>query len=230
MNFFGHAVVASWQRAEPEFALGAMLPDLVQMVGCHRVSSSSPTVAAGITFHYRTDSVFHDSPTFVHLQRQAWAELAQFPIRRGARLAVAHVGLELILDSKLAQSEAHVRHYTRALQVLLESNLSASLRFDADFDGRDGLENLARTLLARRAYLAPQNPEQLFDRLQRILRHRPTLALTSADASPVIDWSRAAFVRVGKYLPTWLNELRGGLGLPLGRTPANVQPSASEAS
>ncbi len=231
MNFFGHAVVASWSNRRPEFALGAMLPDLVHMVGRHRIQSDAQWLGAGIDFHHQTDAVFHDSPTFVKLQRRAWAELAASPLRRGARLAVAHVGLELILDAELSRAEHHRQHYANALQALTSAELRERLQFpDATDDPWSDLEALLATLMARQMHLAPRTPEQLFDRLRRVLSARPSLALTADDAPWVASWGREAYVEVHKHVQSWTTEIREGLRLPSERTPANVLPSLAPES
>ena len=47
MNFFGHALAASWRSREPGFALGSMLPDFASMCGM-RLDGASDAVTAAV--------------------------------------------------------------------------------------------------------------------------------------------------------------------------------------
>ena len=67
MNFFGHAVVATWHATEPRFVLGAMLPDFAAMIRARPPAARDPELARGIALHHATDEVFHDAPTFREL-------------------------------------------------------------------------------------------------------------------------------------------------------------------
>ena len=59
MNFFGHAIVASWTSVEPAFVLGSMVPDFANMVGARVPRVFHEGVARGVEFHHATDRVFH---------------------------------------------------------------------------------------------------------------------------------------------------------------------------
>lgn len=230
MNFFGHCVVASWVTSSPEFALGAMLPDLAQMIGQRRIRSREPLLGQGIAFHHRTDAVFHDSPTFVRLQRQARQTLQGAGVARGPSLAVAHVGLEILLDAQLSTEPRYLEHYRQALTSLEPSRARTALDW-GHFEGDPwaDFERLRRTLLRERARLVPDGAEQLFARLSRVLAGRPKLALHPEHGQAVVAWATTAMQHVGGQLDGWLTELRDGLRLPSPETPVNVaRPSPRE--
>jgi hypothetical protein len=203
-----------------------MLPDFAPMIGQRTIPSQDPSVAAGVAFHYETDAVFHDSATFVDLQRQARAALSKAGLARGPRLAAAHVGLELMLDAELARVRDNFNHYLHALSVVrVEAARGLPTACDASAVWRD-LESLAELLLERANRLAPSDPGELYLRLERVLHFRPALALLPSDEAPIVEWASIAWPEVVRRLPVWLSELQGGLRLPV--TPANVSSNSGE--
>src|SRR3954452_22349226 len=107
MNFFGHALIA--QRAETtrgpirsEFVLGAMLPDFASMLRTRPPFSTLDALSAGLWFHHRTDDAFHGSPSFLQFSGDASRFLSDRGVARGTARAVAHVGVELLLDAAFA--------------------------------------------------------------------------------------------------------------------------------
>jgi hypothetical protein len=117
MNFFGHAVVASWKNPLPAFVLGAMLPDFANMVGTRLSQPEEPALASGVAFHHRTDHVFHENAVFRELVAGARVELSRLGLSRGSARAVAHVGVEILLDGVLAGDEAASAAYRAALEL-----------------------------------------------------------------------------------------------------------------
>lgn len=231
MNFFGHCAVASWVAPEPAFALGAMLPDLANMIGQRHIESSDHLLAQGIAFHHRTDAVFHDSPTFVRLQRMARRVLQSTGVDRGPSLAVAHIGLEILLDARLAGEKRYRLHYQRALESLELETARRVLDWGRpDGDSWSQFDALRHRLLLRQTQLAPRTPEQLFQRLSFILAGRPALALRPEHQDSVVAWAETASRQVVEQLEGWLAELRVGLRLPSRQTPVNVAPSLAPES
>jgi hypothetical protein len=94
VNFIAHAVVAG---SPAPFAFGAMVPDLVKLVGGAPLDVDSSDLDAGIRSHHVVDAAFHDHPTFLVWQRVVRAELG------GTRIgfAAAHVAVELMMDGVL---------------------------------------------------------------------------------------------------------------------------------
>lgn len=177
MNFFGHAVVAGQSGGDDHFVLGAMLPDLLRMIGRRRAPVLHDRVAAGVAHHHAVDAVFHEHPGFVAAERACRRALQDAGLERGAAWGAAHVGVELVLDGELAQ------------------------RFDADgfvaalvlarSDGERLVETAgALTVLASRLEeaglpAAYRDLDEVGRRLVRILARSPRLAPGDA-AAPVI--------------------------------------------
>jgi len=115
VNFFGHAVVASWTSPDGGHALGAMLPDFQSMCGARVAEPGDAAIAAGIELHHRTDAAFHRLPGFVALGREVEARLAEAGVGRGPRRAVGHIGVELLLDGVLLADAGGRAAYLAAL-------------------------------------------------------------------------------------------------------------------
>ncbi|MEN9577830.1 MAG: hypothetical protein RJA70_839 [Pseudomonadota bacterium] len=222
MNFFGHAVVASWASDDPALAFGAMLPDFGHMLGLTRIDSSHPTIRAGIALHHASDDVFHNGLTFVRLQNQGRAALMIAGLPRGATLALSHVGVELMLDRELSHQPDHLKHYLLSIEQGLRhcSSLSWSLPTVtagalAGQKADDGhpFERLLTLLGERADKLAPRNGDELAERLFRILSPRPRLTFPRAALPQVASWADALWPELRMAVPTWLNEISAGLSL-----------------
>ena len=217
MNFFGHAVLAAAHAQGSEFVLGAMLPDFISILGVRPPRLEMGTLARGVTFHHRTDAVFHGTAVFRSLQSQASEHLLALGVRRGPVRAVAHVGVELLIDAALAWS-------------LAEATPSESAASDESYLGALELGSAPLNSLAPEVWSESQRLMGLCQRLRqagvdrfrvdadgamtelgRILARRPRLALVDAEAAAVSLWARQAFVVVKTDLPLLLDELKNGL-------------------
>ena len=116
MNYFGHAVVASWKTGHGGLPLGAMLPDFSTMCGARVVGSDDEDVATGITLHHATDSVFHQAAVVTGLMRELDHRLERGGCARGPRRAVAHIGVELLLDGVLVDVAEYRDAYILGLE------------------------------------------------------------------------------------------------------------------
>jgi hypothetical protein len=177
VNYFGHAAVASWQpHAEPGgLALGAMLPDFASMCGGRLAPSEDAAVAAGVDLHHRTDGVFHPLPVVLALMRELDERLARRGCARGPRRAVAHIGVELLLDCVLVEEAAYRASYLAAI-----ARGPTSARWHQD----DHAARFAALHLRLAGYGVPDDlrrPDAITTRLQRILGPRPRLAPAAAD-------------------------------------------------
>jgi hypothetical protein len=181
VNFFGHAVVASWSSASPAVVLGAMLPDFATMSGARlAVDGHDPEVAVGIEHHHATDATFHRAPVVLGLMRELDALLLERGCARGPRRAVAHIGVELLLDGVLVDVPAHRENYVRALA----SDAHAAWREPED------PARFAMLLSRLRAHGVPDDlrePSKITIRLGRMLQHRPLLAPSPADLRAIGD-------------------------------------------
>lgn len=172
MNFFGHAAVASWSSAPPAAVLGAMLPDFATMIGSRLAEAADAEVARGVDLHHATDAAFHTLPAVTGLMRELDAQLAG--CARGPRRAVAHIGVELLLDGVLAREPAYRAAYL------------AGIAYEPDVQWRDddGARRFPALLARLRARGVPDDlasPEAVTTRLGHILAPRPRLAATADD-------------------------------------------------
>ncbi|HEX2735133.1 MAG TPA: hypothetical protein VHM70_26185 [Polyangiaceae bacterium] len=241
MNFFGHAVIASWARPDPAFALGAMLPDLGRMLGARHVSSEDPALGAGIAFHHESDRVFHQSRVFAEFERAALAYFRERRVPRGPRRALSHIGVELLLDCHLASKE-QVASYLRALNAAGRTDVADRItwRSGSAAHGRDlqsaqlDFQELCRRLASRVERLVPERPRDLTPRLEAILSGHPRLALPGDRGSEVHasvnDWLDMTWPVVEQRLPEWLAELATGLHLKQAIQPELGLPNSEQAA
>jgi hypothetical protein len=183
VNFFGHAAVASWSSAASGVVLGAMLPDFATMCGGRIDRADGDDVTAGIALHHATDAAFHTLPVVTGLMRELDGQLAG--CARGPRRAVAHIGVELLLDGVLADEPGYRAAYLDGLAH--EPRLAWR---DPEAEPRFAL--LLDRLRARGVPDDLRSPDAITTRIQRILAHRPLLA-ASPDDLRTIRGALAAF-------------------------------------
>jgi hypothetical protein len=209
MNYFGHAALSVW-RAQAEgqeeplgFILGSMLPDLLPMTGSPgNLNFSCPQITRGMAFHLEVDALFHQTETFILLNRTALARLRELGVARGPARASAHMGVEMLIDAQLAEDK-----------VVLEGYLNA-LRFGAaaaDFsphppETTQRLRGLCAHLLARGARVHSINEERFRTRLSGTLQHRPRLAPTHTELSLIANYL-CGFDTVRTEVPRLLDQL-----------------------
>jgi hypothetical protein len=220
VNFFGHAVVASRICPNPVFVLGAMMPDFESMVAATAARFTTPLLVHGIEAHHATDHVFHASERFLQYQAEARVELQSAKVRSGPRRAVAHVGVELLLDAALGtvahpdrataapvESKGEVVRRNLAYERALHAGLQRTTLAGAPFLARTKLSALFTSLRARAAYVVPQSPEDVVQRLVRIFAHRPSLALNQEELPFVTEWAERAWAPIKNEAEAWLGDL-----------------------
>src|SRR4030095_12773302 len=109
MNYFGHTVLAVHCGGDRAFVLGAMVPDFAAMIRARPPRVDHADIDSGMRFHWRTDAAFHRSADFRRLTREAVDWLAARGVRSGSALAIAHVGVEILLDAALFAETAAPR-------------------------------------------------------------------------------------------------------------------------
>lgn len=183
-----------------------MLPDFLSMSRARLDNVSDPTIAEGIAFHHRTDDAFHQAGAFVELQAEGITALEASGVGRGTARAVAHVGLELLLDGFLMENEPACVGYLEA--VKLEGDLGLSFR-----RGGERFETLRARVPRYGLPTVYQTPEGVAEQLRKILAHRPRLAFSATDAPKVIAW-------LSEVRPAWLaragmllEEVAAGVGV-----------------
>ncbi len=226
MDFYGHAVVASWRALEPPFVLGAMLPDFASMIRARPPPADHAGIAQGIGFHHRTDAVFHDAPAFRELGAAALAWLEARGLRRGSARAVAHVGVEMLLDAAFVDEHAARAAYADALGAARHDALGRLIVWRDDGERarfaslRDALAERARSEPAQGRKPRPEgfragpaSPEMIAWRLVRALGGRPRLALDGEGEAIVRQWAEHAAPRVLERAPALLDYVRRELGM-----------------
>jgi hypothetical protein len=206
VNYFGHAAIASWRGEAPATALGAMLPDFATMSGGKLArAQADAAVAAGVDLHHATDGVFHALAPVQAQMRELDARLGELGCARGPRLAVAHVGIELLLDGVLVADAALRATYLAAIA-------------DDSHVGWDGEPDAARFATLRARLRTFGVPDDLADtsgivyRLQRVLGSRPRLAPNAADLAAIATALAAQQPRVIVAADTIVRALRAARG------------------
>ena len=196
--------MALWQRTDPAFVLGSMLPDFAGMARAKLAptTASSGPVVDGIALHHRTDDVFHASPIFVRLLQETLDELTTLGVARGTARAIGHVGTEMFIDGELLRSPEVAAAYTRALNA---GDALGALFADADAAAR--WELLRKRLIVYGAPYDYGEPESVLHRLTVVLRGRPRLAIDDL-ALPAL---RQALPGLQRKVVDQLSELLAGL-------------------
>jgi hypothetical protein len=208
MNFFGHAAVASRFSDRPAFLLGAMLPDFCGMLSLRAPAVGSLAVADGVRFHHETDGVFHDLPLFRGWCREALAHLSARGVARGTARAVAHVGLEFLLDAALAENEGNRAAYRAGLRAGANPVVLEEIGWQPEPRAR--LAELVG-VLEQRSLVAKVPAKLVAERLERTLARRPRLAIVARDREPVVEWVELFQHDVVASAPRLVAELVGEL-------------------
>ncbi len=204
MNFIGHAAVALWERRDPAFVLGAMLPDLANMAGLRLPRSlASAALAEGVAHHHQVDDLFHADAAFTALTQLTLDRLSALGVPRGPARGVAHVGVEMLLDGELLRDLEVQDAYEGALtQLSLVRGLFPAPIDQARWDA------LALRLHAHGAPHDYRDTDAVALRLMHVFKTRPRLALDSESEQIV----RRTLPDVQRYVvpqaPTLLSRLR----------------------
>jgi acyl carrier protein phosphodiesterase len=205
VNYFGHAAVASWRSAAPGTVLGSMIPDFSTMSGARVESTADLDLAAGIELHHATDAAFHTLPAVTGLMRELDDALARRSCARGPRRAVAHIGIELMLDGVLVREPGYREAYERGI-----AHEPRGIAWkDAGDDAR-----FAKLIERLRTYGVPHDLERvdaIVHRLSRILGHRPLLAPSPGDLRAIAASLTELQPRVTVATDTVLRALRAAL-------------------
>jgi hypothetical protein len=244
MNFFGHAWVAAWFSNSEPFLLGAMLPDLASALRTAVPGSRHAELAAGIRLHHATDRVFHATATFQSLEHRARVGLSAAGLSKGPRRALAHIGVEFLIDDELGPSSerrAVIGAYAAALRFGAHSACRPLLHWSNALDAdrfahlchrfaahADAAHAEAAHTPAAQTPAAPASPRhdadrRLAARLIACLAGRPRLELQPREEAALEPWLAACRPAVAAATPSLLSELAGGLDAP-----APARPAAAE--
>ena len=209
LNFFGHALVAGRKCEEPAFVLGSMVPDLASMGRIRLAAVDNGALAEGVAFHHRTDTAFHGTDGFLSLCRIARAELASQGLPRPQSMAVAHVGVELMLDGVWARDGIAVTRFLKALDAA--PRLGAFLHWHSK-DGPARWAEIGERLRSRGAPIHYRDPEWLTAAIERALVHRPRLALRPGHIPIVRQCLNQLQPRVHDHSDALLQEVDAAMG------------------
>lgn len=186
--------------------LGAMLPDFASMSRARLRAVGDPHVEAGVALHHATDDVFHGAETFVALNAHGVDALEAAGLGRGPARAVAHVGIELLLDGLLLDDPPLEAAYLEAVALPV-----AELELSFHRDGAARFEALQERLQSHGLPDDYRWPDRVALRLEQILARRPRLALSPADRPRVVRFLEDARGLLVDRLPTLLAEVDEGL-------------------
>lgn len=208
MNYFGHAAVASWSGpVEPGVTLGSMLPDFCGMCGARIAAADEAAVADGIALHHATDAAFHRLPAVTGLMSELDDELLRAGCARGPRRAVAHIGVELLLDGVLIDEPGYRAAYLGGLAH------QPALRW-SDPEGGPRFATLLDRLRDRGVPDDLRRPEAVTARVHRVLAGRPRLAPSPGELGAIRDALALFQPRIAVASETIMRALRAALAAP----------------
>jgi hypothetical protein len=212
MNFFGHAWVAGWFSQQGPFILGAMVPDFASALRLAPPTSTHPELEAGIRLHHETDRVFHDNGVFQELEQGARATLTAAGLSKGARRALAHVGVEFLIDEQLERRSPEWSGYDLALRFGSSDACRSQLHWRSD-----GVSERFAALCSRLASRAKRSDTpKLAYRLVACLAGRPRLELQPEEVPLLEPWLTEWRPKVAARLGELLAELARELDAPRG--------------
>jgi len=210
MNFFGHAVLAAWRDEASPFVLGAMLPDFATMIRARPPGATHHGIEAGMDFHHQTDDAFHRCAGFLELSHAAFRSLLARGVGRGSARAVAHIGVEMLLELPLAGDARAQRAYLGALGGAGDADLGPRVAW-ASAEERVRFERLRQALLARGNVAPDLASEVIAERLARALSGRPLLALDATAQLAVRNWVATSRAEVAERAGPLVEELKSAL-------------------
>lgn len=189
-----------------------MLPDLANMLRTSPPQARHAEVDAGIRLHHETDRVFHDTEAFRALEAGARLDLSNAGVPKGARRALAHVGVEFLIDAELSARTPAWTGYGLALQFGCSDTCGERL----DWQSADTRPRFAALCdrLAAVAGVRAQNA-RIAQRLVGALAGRPRLELAAEHVACLEPWLEACRPQVSARLPELLVELSRGLDAPV---------------
>jgi hypothetical protein len=201
-----------------------MLPDLASALRTAVPGSRHAELAAGIRLHHETDRVFHATATFQSLELRARLGLTAAGLSKGPRRALAHIGIEFLVDDELGPSgerRAVIGGYAAALRFGANSACRHLLHWSNAGDA-DRFALLCQRLAAHAAQALAIQPSSHSDadrrlaaRLVACLAGRPRLELKPREEAELEPWLAACRPAVASAIPSLLGELARGLDAPV---------------
>lgn len=214
MNFVGHIAVGRALRddgaePDPSFLLGTALPDFAAMARV-RLAAGDGALGDGLAVHHETDAVFHREGWFVESEHDLLDDLTTAGLPRGAALACAHVGVELLLDGELIRDPVTARA-VRAVYALMAAPPEPAVAVAPDAQRAHWVETLAG-IAGRLDPEGYRDPATVAVRLHRVTSRRPRLTFSPALVPTVAERLAAHQPGVAAQAPQVLAGVRRAVG------------------
>jgi hypothetical protein len=190
LNFFAHVCVVCQFSRDDAVAFGAMLPDFASLLGFKTPPTTHRGIALGCELHHLTDAEFHNLRAFRDACHSETTELRQLGFARGPASALAHVGLEFLLDNALFDVAPTHALVHSSLLAATPDGLGRHLEWGLP-EHAERFENLRQRLVSMGPPNGRVEPGVLAERLTRTLRHRPRLAVSPSQQEMLVTWVRS---------------------------------------
>jgi hypothetical protein len=187
-----------------------MLPDFASVLGVAPPTSRHAELSAGIELHHQTDRAFHQTAVFQGLEQRARGALAGAGVSKGARRALAHVGVELLIDAELVRRAPGWAGFAEALRFGSSAGCGEVLDWRPRTPG-DASERLARLCSRLAGVEPPSDVARIAARLVAALSARPRLSLRAEEEPVVQAWLADCAPEVAASLEQLLHQIRSGL-------------------
>lgn len=210
MNFYAHVAVASLYTTEAKVALGAMLPDLANLIGGKPPRTHDFGILRGYDLHVASDRAFHDSRQFRLACANEARRLLAFGVRRGTALAAAHVAIELLLDDALLDDEQTQCLFQSTMMAAGSESLACLLCWSSAPLATQ-FESLRQRLTQSTHFRSKARPPMLMDRVSRTLCNRPRLEVRASDRASLERWTSELPARCGALWDDLIDAVLVGL-------------------
>jgi hypothetical protein len=162
-----------------------------------------PDVRDGARFHVVVDALFHQTPTFIHLNRIALRRLRELGVSRGPARACAHIGVEMLIDAQLVKDQQLLCGYIEGLDA---ARVDHPIFAPIDEATSRQLERLCAHLSNQGAGVHTTTSERFRARLRHTLQGRPRLAPTPRELEIISNYL-CTFDTVADALPALMAQL-----------------------
>lgn len=205
MNFFSHAYLAARETEHPGVIFGSMLPDFCSMIGTRPFEVEAAEIRRGVDHHHQVDRAFHGAPIFLALMGHGQDVLESLGVRAAPAMALAHVGVELVLDGWLTSNGHDPGRFVDAVtfghrHVTWPSDVLAQR-----------WRLLHRRLLDGALPGAYRDARFVASRLAMVLSARPRLAIRDGEPAAVEQWLTTAIEEIPTRGPELMREVTARL-------------------
>ncbi len=159
----------------------------------------------------------------MEFSRQASSFLSDRGVPRGATRAVAHVGVELLLDAAFAGDSGANEAYLSAVSCASSERVRSAIHWQTS-DAGERFQHLCHSLRQRGRFQSDPPSELVAERLRNILADRPRLAMDERGLSVVRDWVTSARSQITSGAPLLLREVEQRLHpRPLAPSPPSLR-------